>query len=681
MNRRRVLQVVGGIGVAGALGTSSVSAQSSIELEGEVSGWQGVAPDEIAGESNPTLTFEPDEDVTVQWTNADGAGHNFVVVDSDGGELVSTDIMAEEGATQTVEFTASAEMAEYYCQPHPQSMRGSIEIEGDDPRSDEQQEEGDESAGPFTKTHLADVDNGMKLEAAPDGRLFYTTRGSYFEPSNPDAETIEEGGDPRYPDDPSGTGEVGVIDPESGDVTTALELDVYTAQEDGLQGMTFDPNFEENGWVYLFYSPPNEEIADDDEELESLNEYLEDPDEALGDPYNRVSRFTVEGNSIDPESEVELLRIHTQRETCCHVGGDLVFDNDGYLLITTGDDTDPFESDGYTPIDERDGRQTFDAQRTAANTADLRGKILRICPHDDGSYSIPDGNLFPENEYAEEIEEGLVRPEIHAMGLRNPFTIEVDPKTGDIYTADYGPDAEEWDANRGPIGIVEVMRVNEPGFYGWPYFTGPNIPYIDGEFIEAEEEGDSSSDDDESLSFESSGEPFDPENPVNDSPNNDGLEELPPAQPADIWYPASWDAYTQSSYVDDGDLPYGNVEDLPWVPEVEGGAPMTGSVYRPDYIDDPADVALPPEYEGKHFVAEFNIGWIKAFEYDDNGDVAAIEDVMPEGAFSMPQDLEIGPDGVLYVLEYNDWSGRGGSISRLEYTGTDGADEGESDDE
>ena len=62
------------------------------------------------------------------------------------------------------------------------------------------------------------------------------------------------------------------------------------------------------------------------------------------------------------------------------MGGSLQFDKAGNLFITLGDNTNPFESNGFAPIDERDGRHFTDAQRTSANTADLRGKILRITP-------------------------------------------------------------------------------------------------------------------------------------------------------------------------------------------------------------------------------------------------------------------------------------------------------------
>ncbi len=63
----------------------------------------------------------------------------------------------------------------------------------------------------------------------------------------------------------------------------------------------------------------------------------------------------------------------------------------------------------------------LDAQRSAANTNDLRGKVLRIKPKANGGYAIPRGNLFP-------VGTPKTRPEIYAMGLRNPFRIEVDPQ-------------------------------------------------------------------------------------------------------------------------------------------------------------------------------------------------------------------------------------------------------------
>lgn len=112
-----------------------------IELEGETGGWEGVAPADIDGETNPTLSLEAGEEYTVTWTNEDEQPHNFVIEDADGNALVSSDIIDE--GSQTVEFTATDEMAEYYCEVHPQSMRGTIQLAGEgdeDPAEDEQEQ-------------------------------------------------------------------------------------------------------------------------------------------------------------------------------------------------------------------------------------------------------------------------------------------------------------------------------------------------------------------------------------------------------------------------------------------------------------------------------------------------------------------------------------------------------------
>ena len=207
---------------------------------------------------------------------------------------------------------------------------------------------------------------------------------------------------------------------------------------------------------------------------------------------------------------------------CCHLGGDFAWDPAGNLYLSTGDDTDPFESDGYAPIDERPTRNpAYDAQRTSANTNDLRGKVLRIHPDpEDPTYTTPAGNLFEPGT-------ADTRPEIYAMGFRNPFRIGIDPVTGYLYVGDYGPDAGPANPLRGPGGQVEFSVVREAGFYGWPYCTGDNDAYIDYDFATG-----------------TSGAAFDCDAPVNESPRNTGLTELPPATEPDIWYgyDSPWDA-------------------------------------------------------------------------------------------------------------------------------------------
>ncbi|WP_225335359.1 ThuA domain-containing protein [Halomicrobium urmianum] len=438
----------------------------------------------------------------------------------------------------------------------------------------------------YDREVLADgLNEPMKMDIDADGRVFFTERT---------------------------TGNLKILDSDTGETTTALTLDVYTGQEDGMQGVALDPDFEENGWLYLYYSPAGDESV------------------------NRLSRFTVEGDSIDPATETQILDVDTQRETCCHTGGDLEFDTQGNLYLTTGDDTNPFESSGYTPIDERDGREPFDAQRTSGNTNDLRGSVLRITPQDDGSYTVPDDNLFVDDQY----DDSLVRDEIYGMGFRNPFTAAVDPATDEAWVADYGPDSGGWSADRGPMGTTEYAKVDEAGFYGWPYFTGHSVPYKHYDFETGE-----------------SGRIFDPENPINDSVNNTGLEELPVAEGTSIMSPYDWGGYIDGVPSEwEEYVPYSSMDEVPF-PQVTGGAPMVGTVYRHD--PEFGDGSLTAAMDGKVFIMEYGSGWIKYVSLDDDGEVMEVDPFLPDENWGSPFDMNVGPDGALYFIDY------GGSISKI----------------
>ena len=103
-----------------------------IELGGETQAWQGVAPDEIADEENPTLTLQEGESYEITWENLDGQGHNIEIRD-DSDEVVDdyeTEIVEEEGETQTLEIDeVTSEMTQYVCEPHSGSMVGDIEVQ------------------------------------------------------------------------------------------------------------------------------------------------------------------------------------------------------------------------------------------------------------------------------------------------------------------------------------------------------------------------------------------------------------------------------------------------------------------------------------------------------------------------------------------------------------------------
>jgi cytochrome c len=430
--------------------------------------------------------------------------------------------------------------------------------------------------GNFEKVALDEsTSNPMKLDVAADGRVFYVDRA----------------------------GDVRIVRPD-GSTMTVGQVDVYTGQEFGMLGIALDPDFAANGWIYLYYSPAGSE------------------------PVDRLSRFTMDGDMLDTGSEVTLLEVDTQRTECCHAGGALTFDAAGNLYLASGDNTNPFASDGYTPIDERPGRAFWDAQRTSANSAVLNGKVLRVHPEDDGSYTIPEGNMFAPGT-------ANTRPEIYAMGFRNPFTVGTDPETGKLIVADYGPDAGSSDPSRGPDGRVEWNIVDEAGFYGWPYCVGANTPYVDYDFATGQ-----------------SGQPFDcAGGPVNDSPNNTGITQLPPAIGAELWMGKSSTG----------------------VPEIGGsGAPTAGGVYRYD-PDLESDRKWPAYWDGKSVFGDWNDGRLFAIQPDESvSGVVDVSRIFPELSFIRIHDLTWGPDGALYVIDWG--TGFGGNnadsgIYRIDYLG------------
>ncbi|WP_327745328.1 PQQ-dependent sugar dehydrogenase [Streptomyces europaeiscabiei] len=391
----------------------------------------------------------------------------------------------------------------------------------------------------------------------------------------------------------------------AGNTTLAGKLDVYSHDEEGLQGIGVDPGFADNRFIYLYYAPPLNTPAGDAPETGTAADF------APFDGVNRLSRFVLKTDgTLDKASETKVLDVPASRGICCHVGGDIDFDAAGNLYLSTGDDSNPFQSDGFTPIDERANRNpAFDAQRTSGNTNDLRGKILRIKVNADGSYAVPDGNLFAPGT-------DKTRPEIYAMGFRNPFRFSVDKKTGILYVGEYGPDAGAANPSRGPAGQVEFARVTKPGNFGWPYCTGNNDAYVDYDFASG-----------------TSGAAFDCAAPKNTSPNNTGLTDLPPAEPA-------WIPYNGAS-----------------VPEFGDGSesPMGGPVYDYDAsLDSP--VKFPEAYDGDFFAGEFGRRWIKRITSDGDGTVQSINNVPWTGTQVM--DMAFGPDGALYVLDYGiSWFG------------------------
>jgi cytochrome c len=401
-------------------------------------------------------------------------------------------------------------------------------------------------------------------------------------------------------------GGVKILDENTKEVTLVATIPVNTKYtnkqgvvreaEEGLMGIIADPNYEKNNWIYMYYADPNE-------------------------TKHVLARWELRENKLIEASKKILLEVPTQREECCHTGGGMVFDKDGNLYLTVGNNTvNPRE--GTSNLDERPGHENSDDQRAPGNTNDLRGKILRIHPEPDGTYTIPEGNLFP-------VGMEKTRPEIYTMGHRNPWRPTLDSKTGYLYWGEVGPDAVV-DSIWGPKGYDEFNQAKGPGFFGWPYFIGDNQAYT--------------RHDHESGTY---GEPYDVNNPVNESVNNTGLRELPtPVIPAMIWYP------------------YGVSEEFPMLGS-SGRSATGGPVFRKTDFKKDAPYVFPSYYEGKWLIVEFMRGWIMAITMDKNGDYVSMERFLPNENFSSAIDMDFGPDGALYVLEYGSAWFRGNANSRL----------------
>ncbi|MFD4944474.1 ThuA domain-containing protein [Streptomyces sp. NPDC058409] len=417
----------------------------------------------------------------------------------------------------------------------------------------------------------------MELDVAKDGRVFYIQR----------------------------SGEVNIYDPATHATTTAGKLDVYTGGEDGLVGMELDPEFKKNHWIYLYYAPAG---ATED--------------------VNRLSRFTVKGNTLELTSEKKLIDVPAYRDRTFpepgHTGGAVEFGPDRTLYLGVGDDTPPNLDpnwQGYAPLDWREGKQMLDTARTAGNTNDLRGKILRIKPKDSGGYTIPKGNLFAQGT-------ARTRPEIYAMGFRNPFRFTVDPRTGYVHASDYGPDRGLPTTDRGPEGLVEYNVIKKAGNFGWPFCHGNNQAYAP-----------------YNPDTKEVGPKFDCANPVNPSPNNTGLTELPPIQQPEIWYG------------------YGESKEFPEVGS-GGSAPMSGPVYHYDKKN-PSTTKFPAYFEGAGFFYEWSRNFVKEVRFDKDQKVLKINDFLSSQKFNKPMDMTFGPDGSLYVLEWGSSFGGGNNDSGL----------------
>ena len=259
--------------------------------------------------------------------------------------------------------------------------------------------------------------------------------------------------------------------------------EVNVATDSGLKGFALDPNFQNNGYIYLMYDVDRYFLLNSN----SPN-YDPNQNDHLNASIGRITRYTVDVNnftSIVPNSRLILLGttmtdgfpfIHDS-----HTVGTLIFGTDGTLLAScgdasattadSGDHEDTYHSqalsdgilkydDSTTPENENENVGSWRAQMVNC----LSGKIIRIDP--------ATGDGVPSNPFYDPTQPRAAKSRVWAMGFRNPFRMTLKPNTGEhmpsagnpgvIYVGDVGSFQRE------EMNVVTAAGQN----FGWPRFEG-----------------------------------------------------------------------------------------------------------------------------------------------------------------------------------------------------------------
>jgi hypothetical protein len=453
--------------------------------------------------------------------------------------------------------------------------------------------------------------------------------------------------------------------------------------EDGVLGFSLQPGFDlsdpNKRHVFAYYSPRPGAGDNWPTGLTSP------PAQVVG--YNVISRWTLtaDGKGVEPDSERQILRVPKAKiggttstanppvpgqggvagfpggptdSGPGHVGGaGLDFDSEGNLYLGVGDDVSPNAS-GHSqniPLDYRSAER-WDARKTSANTADLRGKVLRIKPTlapiaadsppaVGSTYTIPAGNLFP-------VGMEKTRPEIYAMGFRQPFTLHTDAKNpGLIGVGEYCHDLQADRAQRGPAGVCEWNLVGKAQNAGWPFCVGDNSPANTAWRWNYANQTATGQQYDCSTDTIPSDINYAPEGQTPNPATFQGLDQIPKPEKATIWkkYPTAGNAGIQSS-ADFGDLSLGGMQ------------PMAGPIFRYNAAT-AGSGGFPAYYDGSWLINNrgANDGFWKEVKIrNDNQQMLGVKDWLPynnAGSATTQQNslvigTQFGDDGALYMARY-----------------------------
>ncbi|HAO99260.1 MAG TPA: hypothetical protein DCQ83_04375 [Fibrobacteres bacterium] len=419
------------------------------------------------------------------------------------------------------------------------------------------------------------------------------------------------------------------------------------SNDNGLMGIVLDPNFNTNKWIYFWYCPtiPGAPATG---ATSNANRRL------------RLSRITVNSqNRLDMASEKILIDVLGSKTDQYHSGGPMTFDRNGDLWVTIGNNSNDLNGSGSqyagrTSTSPTAADSSNSGEWGSGNTASIRGGVIRIHPDNNATtvrtdrsgtygpgYTIPAGNF---GEYwagqfdlqnnsslaAQYRDPTKVLPEVYVKGTRSNYSVAVHPTKGWLAWGDV-----QYNANNDEYNLV-----THPAFTGMPYFMANNQPTPAGSIVLPT--GHSAA------------------TPINNSLLNSGVQNLPPATSALIWYGTTTTQTTMNNnvaiggpiYVYDRNLK-SSVKFPPhlnnsWVLMTVYGTPSSGQMYIAtlDSIN-PVLVGI-PQQQATAGVVRFSI--------------------------RNPLQAKYGPEGALYVLQYGSTgayaSGNNPGLVRINYTGS-----------
>jgi glucose/arabinose dehydrogenase len=443
--------------------------------------------------------------------------------------------------------------------------------------------------------------------------------------------------------------------------TPALDIseEVGDWRDFGLSSFCLDPNFSQNGRIYLYYMVDRHHLM-----KFGTSAYNASTNEYYNATISRVTRYqltTTNGLVSTVATSRQVLLGETKSTGIpllheSHAGGSLAFGQDGSLLLTTGDNA------SYNTVDKGNSSDTYYQQaindgimRANENVGSFRsqmlnshcGKLLRLDPNT--------GDGLPSNPYYDASNPRSARSRVWALGLRNPFRMSIQPNTGSASMADGNPGT----VLIGDVGwnVWEELNVIRQGGVnaGWPIFEGLEM------HTDYASAANTLENRDEPNPSNTCNKPYltfadlirQPASPVQTVMNPCSGQPLPGLQRRYIHARPSLDwkhganvartpTFTGGIAMTTAVGASGGASGTPF-----GGNCAVGGTYY-------SGTAFPTEWRNTYFFGDYSSNWIKTASLDANGNVTQVRDFLPAGGANGVVDIDYNPlDGSLYFININ----------------------------